>query len=725
MARRKTTAVADPLRERDREKHRKLMAWFQQELRRQACNRFQMAIDEDYYDSEHYTAEEVRVMQARRQAPVVYNETKSTVDWLLGTERRTRVDFKVFAREESPDADADAECKTKLLKYLADVNRSEFERSYAADDCFKAGVGWTEIGISADPEDELIFHRQESWRNILYDSLSRRRDLEDATYLFRFRAVDLDVAIAYFPDKEQQLRKAATEQANDHYLEWWNNTPIEQALGDFTPLPGRYTLYDSDAWTLNPRDRVMLIEAWYREPTRETVGVGVAAVDRVRMKMRCAIMTEFDLLMDVASPYRHNRFPFVPHWCYRRKKDNAPYGVIRSFRGPQDSLNKRMSKTQHILSSSQLIAENDAFDDEIMTAEEAREEFSKPDGLVLLARGGMNKIKPDRQNDVADGHIKLAQTDAAMIRNAGGVTNENLGRDTNAQSGIAVQKKVEQGGVVTAEIFDNMLFARQIEGEIKLSLIEQYYTEPKVVSITGERAKRQYVRINQMDPATGQILNDVTAFKADFVIGEQAWKQTLQQAAAESLMELLQQLAPSSPEIVLALLDVAVELFDLPNKSLVLQRIRAVTGQADPDNPEDPAATAVQAAKQQQQQRRSQLEDDAIATENALKHAKTALANAQASQTQADMVLKRITSMFSAIQAAQVVQTIPGVSATADELLGSAGQVDQNTAPFVPEAQQTQAGIVQPAHQNTSPMFPPHPQAPEVGVTSGIEGGQP
>lgn len=712
-------APADPA-----DKHRRLYSWFQQELRRQACNRFQMAIDEDYYDSDHWTAEEKAVMRARGQAPVVYNEIKSTIDWLLGTERRTRTDFKVYARKDTPEADADAETKTKLLKYLQDVNNTEFERSRIADDCFKAGLGWTDIGIRADPDEELLYIRQESWRNVLYDSLSTRADLSDARYLFRFRTVDLDVAIAYFPGQEQALRKAAMANGDEHYMEWWNGRPIEET-GWGTPMPGRYTLYDSDAWGRNPRERVLLIECWYREPTKETTRLGDSAFDRVRMAMRCAIMTEADLILDVPSPYKHNRFSLVPNWCYRRKRDNAPYGVARAIRGPQDSLNKRMSKIQHILSSGQLFSEAGAFDDEVMTAEEAREEFSAPDGHIQLAKGGLDKIKTERQNDVADGHIRLVETDTAIIRNAGGVTNENLGRDTNAISGIAVQRKVEQGGVVTAEIFDNLLLARQLEGEITLSLVEQYYTDAKTFSITGERSRREYTRINEYDPATGQVMNDITANQADFVIGEQSWKQTLQQAAAESLMELLQQLAPTSPDIVLALLDVAVELFDLPNKSTLLQRIRAVTGQTDPDRAEDPEAQAQAAARQAEKDRQAQLQEESQAGENALTQAKAALAQAQAAKTQAEMVLSRITSMFSALQAAQVVQTVPGASNVADAILASGGQVDQNAAPFIPQPDVTQPAVVPPVQENTSPMFPARPASPQVGENQGIEGGQP
>ena len=696
----------------DRKKHGKLMTWFQQEMRRQACNRYQMALDEDYYDSEQWTAQEKAVLRSRGQAPVVYNETKSTIDWLIGTERRTRTDFMVHARDESKEAEDDAKIKTKLLKYINDVNNTVFERSAVADDTFKAGLGWLEIGISEDPDDEPIFHRFQSWRGMIYDSLGERRDTQDWRYMFRFRMVDLDLAIAYFPDKEQQLRASAVSSDSQSNLEWWNNA-LADDIGAGTPMPGKYTMYDSDAWANNRRERVLLIEAWYKEATNEKTGMGPAAIDRVRMKMRVAIMTEKDMIVDIESPYKHGRFPFVPNWCYRRKRDGAPYGVARPIRGPQDSLNKRMSKVQHILSQSQVVAENDAFDDDIMTAEEAREEFSAPDGMVLLARGGLQKVKFDRQNDVAESHVRLMDTDTAIIRNAAGVTNENLGRDTGATSGIAVQKKSEQGSVLTAEIFDNLLMARQLEGEITLSLIEQYYNQPKVFSITGERSKREYVRINERDPVSGHILNDVTARRANFIIGEQNWKQALQQAAAESMMDLLQQLAPTSPEVVTSLLDVAVELFDLPNKTLVLQRIRAVTGMTDPNETPTPEEDAQRQENQRKKDQADQLEVDRVTAELENLRAKTKDIIAAA-------VKKGTETAYAAMQAGQVIATMPQVAPIADSVMMEAGHQSPNPGgddpnfPVPSVAQQPKVDFP----TNTSPMLP---ATAGVGEMAGIE----
>lgn len=695
-----------PATEGEKDLLAKLLSWFHQELRRQQHNRFQMALDEDYYDSEQYTEAEKAELRGRGQDPVVYNEVKPLVDWLIGTERRTRIDFHVVCRDDdSKEAEEAAKAKKDLLKYLAEVNRVEFERSQAANECFKAGLGWMEVGVSADPEDEAIFKRFESWRNMLHDSLANRLDLDDSTYQFRFKTVDLNVAQAWFPKKKEALKRACiTANAENRYLEWWNGAPISE-IDVPALMPGKWASYDSDAWSRNERERVLIIECWHREPTTETVGIGPHATDRVRMKMRCTVFTERDILLDVASPYKHNKFPFIPMWAYRRAKDRAPYGPIRPVRGPQDSLNKRISKSLFVLSTNQTMIEKGAIDPKVMTAEQVRDELEAPNGFVMLNDGGIAKVKRDRDNDVAQGHLQLAQIDQQMIRNASGISDENLNRNSNTQSGVALRQKAEQGGLLTAELFDNMLLARQIEGDLTISLIEQFYNEPKVFSITGERQKRKYIRINQADPVTGKVLNPITAFKSQFIIGEQAWKQNLAQAAFEQMMELLGQIANVAPGVVLAMLDVVFELADIPNKTTVIQRIRAATGQTDPDEPLNPEQ---QAQKDQADQQR----DMEYQAQLAQLRADIKAAEAKGEEMDARALKTRIESLYVAMQAGQVVATVPQVAAVADELLASVGFQDRNATP-------TPQPVV-PAAAQPVPEAMPQPQLAD-GAAAGIE----
>ena len=146
MATIKTTKKSEPLAsEAAQKRFQQRRSWFTMELQRQQSNRYQMALDECYYDSEQWTVSEAAEVRARGQNPVVYNEVAPMVDFLQGTEIRTRTDYEIMARaEDSPEAEEDARTKTSLMKYIEDINKAPFERSQAVDDWAKAGLGWME-----------------------------------------------------------------------------------------------------------------------------------------------------------------------------------------------------------------------------------------------------------------------------------------------------------------------------------------------------------------------------------------------------------------------------------------------------------------------------------------------------------------------------------------------------------------------------------------------------
>lgn len=707
--------------QQDREKHQKLRLWFELEHMRQQVNRYQMALDCDYYDGDQWLPHEAAVVRKRGQNPIVFNETKPTIDWLIGTERRMRRDFKVLARRsKSDEAAADAEVKTQLLKYLADVNRAPFVRSQAADDQFKAGMGWIEIGITADPEDESIFIRHESWRNMLHDSIQGvcSPDPKDWRYCFRFKEIDLDVAEAYFPKHGEALRRASTQ--GDWWApdqDWHGAWPTERVAGT-ADMPMRWINYNPESDILNPRPRVSLVECWYRTPTTETTGAGASTHDRTRMGMRVAIFTKHDLLLDLESPYRHNRFPFIPLWAYRRKSDGLPYGPVRNIRGPQDDLNKRISKAQFRLSVNQMRVEDGAIDSEVMDIEELREENAAPDGILIFKNGALsgNKVQIREGADLAQGDIAMAERDSQAIRAVSGVSMEQRGMSAGGASGKAIIAKHDQGQMVTAELFDNMLWSHQLEGETALALIEQWYTEEKTFSVTGERYKLDYYTINGRDPVTGQVLNDVTQHKAHFVIGEAPWRQNLGEAAFESAMNMLGQLAPTAPQVVTAIIDLVFEWADMPNKQLILQRIRSVTNVPDPDKGESPEQ---QQAKQQQQQ----LASAQFEAQLAGLQAEIRKAQAEGLKISAEAMSKRLETLYMAAQAAQVLTTAPQIAPVADELARSVGFEDQAGDAAIGAPVPTVPAQPVPPAQQADGALAGHTAGIESPAISGVQGG--
>ena len=576
---------------------RKAQEWFEEAKQALSDARQEAIRDHEYYDHFQWDEDDAAEVEARGQEAVVFNQIAPAVDWVLGAERRTRTDFWVLPRRR--DASDAAQSKHKLLKYVMDVNLINRERSRAFEDSVKCGVGWLEAGVRSDMTREPVFCKYEDWRNIWYDPLSRSPDLRDARYIFRAKWVDLDVAMAMFPDRANQIKATA----------YSGKTYFEDDIYDAEDADEEVDLESEvgEAIVENKRSRVWLVECWYRVPARMQILRGQAlgtmdgeefdpndpdmvslvdaghasVVDALKMQVRCMMFTGDALLQDSPSPYRHDRFPFIPIWGKRRKKDNTFYGMIRGLRSPQDDLNKRRSKALFILSSNRIVADDDASDD----WDRVREEADRPDGTVLKKKG--SELEIYNETTLADAHTRLMDQDSMYIQDASGVTNENLGRDTNAQSGKAIEAKQDQGEMVTNIFFDHLSDSFQMAGEILLSLIEQFYDEPREVRITGDKGRSEWLELNQ-EGEDGSILNDITATKADFVIAEDNYNESVRQSMFEMMSDMVTKL---DQEVALQILDMVVDMSDWPGKEELVSRIRSINGMpnpyADPDDPEE------------------------------------------------------------------------------------------------------------------------------------------
>lgn len=623
--------------------HRILLDWFYFERTKQAENRMQMALDADFYDGEQWDAEDAEVLSERGQIPLVFNEVAPMVDWLIGTERRTRVDWKVLPRAEDDVEVADV--KTKVLKFVSDLNRVPFARSRAFADAAKVGVGWVDDGARDDPTQDILYSRYEDWRNVLWDSSGYELDLSDCRYVFRWRWVDADIAELMFPQRRMQIRKSVIDAGSategDVDQDWYLGEPVAQSG----------TLYASGAGVYGEasRRRIRLIEGQFKMPAKvkivadgplkgayfNDIDVALAQhlaanpatiIDKMVMRTHIAVFTEADMLALSPSIYRHNRYSLTPIWCYRRGRDRLPYGAIRRVRDIQQDLNKRASKALFMLNTNQIIADKGAVDDPNV----ARDEADRPDGYLEKNPGKQFEIR--RDTDAATGQIQMMTLDAQSIQKSVGVNNENLGRATNAVSGEAIKARQMQGSVSTTEPFDNLRYAVQTQGEKQLSLVEQFYTEEKVVRLTGTRGALEWIKVNQPEvqpDGSVRFINDITASMADFVVAEQDYAGTLRQVMFDGITAMAQRLPP---EVALRLFIIAMEFSDLPNKDEISDAFRRITGERDPNKPMTPEE-AMQAEQQMQAQAEAlQMQREAAALALEEQRAKVQKLNAEAAK---------------------------------------------------------------------------------------------
>lgn len=668
--------------ERAKHIHNRLLSTYLHELDRQAENRVEMAADDDLFDHIHYTDEELAAYAARGQVPIVYNISQTTINWVLGSQRRSPTDYRVLPRKK--EGSKAAEAKSQLLKHISDTNRSEFEWSNAFSSAVRVGLGWMECGQGRPEEGTKVFERSEDWRHMLWDSTAKRYDLMDARYMFRAKWLDTDLAMALWQRRAGLIKESADTSRFWGGLDDLGDDPMdgqEQAYFEHesTRLRGVSTFW---------RSRVRVIEAWFKQVAPDVPFLrggqfhgemfddwsqghwndilnGVATLTtRPAEVIHVALLTDYGLLALQRSPFRHNRYPFTPVWGHRRARDGMPYGLIRGIRDIQRSYNKQKSKALHYLASTRVIVEEGAVKD----TEELREEAARPDAMIVYKQGQRPPMI-EIQADKAGVHVEMARDDAATIQSVGGVTDENMGRKTNATSGIAIERRQSQGQLATSLFFDNLRQSRAIHGEKLIVLMESYYTDPDVIRITDARGRADWLNINANDE------DAIGAFKADFVLGEEDWRITSRQAQFEMMMGVLKDLAATAPQLVLSIIDLVIEGSDIPKRDEIVKRIRQTLGvedpDADPDNP-DPETLAKKMAAAEQ----SELARRAAYAEVTDKEAKARKTSAEAAKTMTAVGDATIERLIKAIEAAASIAGAPAVVAAAEQVLLQASQAE-------------------------------------------------
>lgn len=672
---------------------KKLQEYWNEARTAHSENRFQQSIDADFYDGLQWDDRDAEILRERGQAPLVFNKTAQHINWILGTERRTRVDFNVLPRNDTHEKVAKS--KTKLLKYVSDVNKGQFARSRAFADAMKVGVGWIEDGIRSDPREEPLFTRYEHWRNMWWDALAKEPHLQDGRYIFRVKWTDTDIAKAMFPNRSNVIERSARHNDLNFFEDDddFNFTSLYADHRSSHPVFARGRSFLDTSFNIgNRRKRNKLIECWYRKPITgkflrsrphalmmpdllqkldrvnglpfdvEDEGQKflidnelASTYDAVEMQVWVAIWTGNDLLQNMQSPYKHNRFPFTPIWAYRRDRDGQPYGPIRNMRDAQEDLNKRKSKALFILSTNQLIGDEDAFED----WDEAIDEAARPDGVLKHKRGATFEI--NRNIDLAAEHVALMHDDMQFLESASGVTEENLGEVTNTNSGTAINLRQTQGSVVTAMLFDNLRESIQLQGEIQLSLVEQFYAEPKIIRITNDAGQSEFESINSMErdeDGNLSVLNSITETAADFVVDTQDFRETIRLAMFDQLMEMTTRL---DPEVTMQILDLIIDLSDVPGKDEIVRRIRKINGQTDPDDPNRDQIEADKDAQDADDAKRMRRGEDA----------KTAKDEAMTDKSLADAAGMRAETLKEALEIAASLKGDKKLAQAVDILMAS------------------------------------------------------
>lgn len=305
--------------------------------------------------------------------------------------------------------------------------------------------------------------------------------------------------------------------------------------------------------------------------------MGLFLHKRPGRRVRWTVSVDSVLLFDDWSIYQ--TFTVVPFFPYFRR--GKPFGMVRNLVGPQEYLNKTRSQELHIVNttanSGWMVEEGTLVN---MTVDELEKRGAETGLILEFSRGAQppEKIKP---NTVPTGLDRISEKAAYAIREISGMNDGMLGMSAPSVSGVALDRKTQQGQVQLEVVAANMDLSRNMVAGKILELIQDFYTEERVVQVTFDpnpKADPEEFMINQID-AAGRIINDVAEGSYDVVISTTPRRDNYDEGQFATLMDMrLNGLAIPDPIII--------RHSDITDREEIADEVAKLLGQAEPTEQE-------------------------------------------------------------------------------------------------------------------------------------------
>lgn len=624
------------------------------EIRMQPSWRVDADKASEYYAGNQIDPELAQELQQKGLGPLITNLIAPTVNILLGTEAKTRSDWRVIA--DTDDYQEVAEAQSSKLFEAERESRADRACSDAYAQQIISGLGWVEVTRDGNPFNYPYkvgaIHRRE----MFYDWRSKSPDLADAKYVVRKRWYDIDEACNFFPEAADVIRAAGSGWP----AFWLERAKEDVQLQHAFDSERRISFEDWEWRNLNSRT-VAITEVWYRVYTKGLIldlptgpvefsmqnMVHVAAVASGKVwpkqahysKLRRAFFVGGHKLMD--DDMGQTKLPYIPFWGYREDLTAIPYGIVRSMMGPQDEVNARRRKLLWQLSAKRVVVDSDALDTRYNDFSDVVNEVARPDAVVVLnpQRRNAGGFQVDPNAGLSEQQFKIMEESKQSIQEVAGVFNAQMGRDSSATSGLAINSLVEQGNTGSAEINDNYRFARRLVGERLLELINEDLLKGPQQIVCGEYGtKRKMIVLNEpaIDPETGMqyLKNDVSKAKTKVALEDvpstPAYRAQMQVMLAEVMKSL-------PPQMQAVMAPYFIESTELKDRHEIAARIKQSMGMTDPETGDD-LDPKVAAMQQQMQQMQEYIQQGTQAFQQLQGHA--ADLEKQLSDKQAEMALR-------------------------------------------------------------------------------------
>ncbi len=570
-----------------------------------------------YYQGEQWDSADITALDAEGRPALTINTILPTVNTVLGEQASRRADIRFKPRRKGDQQTADT--LTKLFMQIADNNKLDWiEQQVFSDGLIMDGRGYFDVRIdfsdnmqgevritAKDPLDIILDpdakdYDPKTWNEVFETKWMTLDEIEE---LYGKKQADKLVFIA---ENGQSFGRDSVEyyetrfgdtDESDNYIGTTTTSDDEyRSIKALRVIERQYKKLTKVDCYLDPQNGDMrpIPENWSDAKAKKFAKqYGLQIYSKMKKKVRWTVTCDKTVLFDDWSPY--DEFTIVPFFAYFRR--GRPFGMVRNLLSPQEQLNKVTSQELHIVNTtanSGWLVESGSLSS--MQVEDL-EEHGAETGLVLEYNRGSTppgKIPP---NQIPTGLDRISQKAAANIKDISGINDSMLGTDSAEVSGIAIQAKQNRGIIMIQVPLDNLKKTRLYLAEKVLNLVQNYYTEERVIMITNEEdpmKPNEPMVVNQTLPE-GIVVNDITLGEYDVVVNTAPARDSFDEVQfAEALN--LRTVGVAIPD------DAIIEYSHLNRKEELATRIRRMTGQ------EPPSEEQAQMQQIQQQMAMQQLQ---------------------------------------------------------------------------------------------------------------------
>lgn len=586
---------------------------------------------EDFFVGLQWDRNDLALLRAQKRPALTINKIISTLANVFGEQIYNRTDTAFRPRNEGATTEV-ADALTKVFMQIGDNNQLPWVRSDVFADGIIGSRGFFDVRL--DFSDSLrgeVRIEQLNPKNVLIDCDADEYDPD--------KWHDVIITKWMSPDQIELLYSKADadilRNRNSSYYPYGYDM-IESDRDRFGSL--RSFAYGTEAGRDTARNIRVVERQWKKlDKVLHFVDLGTGDLRQVPQdweeaqieqylaqnphlsitkklihRIRWTVVADNVVLHDDWSPYKH--FTVVPYFPYFRR--GRTVGLVENLLGPQELLNKVSSQELHVVNTtanSGWKVKRNALLNMSIAELEARGAQS---GLVVEV-DELENIEKITPNSTPTGLDRVSYKAEEHIKSISGVSDymQGFAREDVAAKSVTANKQSGQANL--AKIMDNLNRTDYILARNILDIVQEYYTEQRIVYITTDRLTNamDQMTVNEMSPS-GVIVNDLSLGEYMVVITNQPERDTFEDTQFEQAVRLRLDAGVPIPDKFI------IQSSKLRDKADI---IRALEG--DKESPEAQAMAALQ-------MRQREAEVSKIEAEAAQKHSDAQLKATQAQNAQ-------------------------------------------------------------------------------------------